>query len=102
MKVEKYYDNVMIAGRNLFDQSVNAAAQGDGYTVGCLLDYLYFEKYCKMIYLSKQQVLNANPKPIHKTDFTGNLYQPGNKTMFFIIEEAKETTFNFSQGTARV
>ena len=27
----------------------NATGQGDYYTTGCLLDYHYFEKYCKMI-----------------------------------------------------
>ena len=40
--------------------------QGDDYTTGCLIDYTYFKKYHKMIAvdLSKQQVLDADPKAI--------------------------------------
>ena len=36
-----------------------ATSQGDDYTTGCLLDYLYFKKYYKMIAvnLSKQKTL---------------------------------------------
>ena len=42
---------------------------------GCLLDYHYFEKFYKMIAvdLSKQQVLEADPKAIQQNDFIGNL-----------------------------
>ena len=54
--------------------------------------------------LTKQQVLNADPKAIHKISFAGILAQNGceNTTMFFIIEEAKETNLDFSQGTVTV
>ena len=53
--------NVMIDGRNLFDQPIKndlktydnirkiVTGQGDDYTTGCLLDYSYFKKYCKLI-----------------------------------------------------
>ena len=34
--------------------------------------------------LSKQQALDADPKVIQHINFTGNLDQAGNKTMFFI------------------
>ena len=36
------------------------------YTTGCLLDYIYFKNYYKMIPvdLSKQEALDANPKAI--------------------------------------
>ena len=70
--------NVMIDGKNFFDQPVKnnkgtyenirkiATGQGDDYTTSCLLDYIYFKNYYKMIAidLSKQQALNANPKAI--------------------------------------
>ena len=71
---------------------------------GCLLDYSYFKDYCKMIAidLSKQQVLDADPRAIQQINFTPNLDRAGNTTMFFIIEEAKETVFEFSQGTVKV
>ena len=52
--------------------------------------------------LSKQQALDAYPRAIQRTNFTANLHREGNKTMFFIIEEAKETVLHFSQGTVKV
>ena len=68
----------MIDGKNVFDQPVKRsvraydniqktkAGEGDDYTTGCLLDYIYFNNYYKMIPidLSKQQELDANPKAI--------------------------------------
>ena len=44
----------------------NATGQGDDYTTGCLLDYIYFKKYYKVIVadLSKQQGLDAGLKAI--------------------------------------
>ena len=52
--------------------------------------------------LSKQQELAADPRAIQQINFTANLDRPGNTTMFFIIEEAKKTVFEFSQGTVKV
>ena len=107
----------MIDGKNLFDQPINSRfktyenirkiirlGQGDNYTTGCLLDYSYFKGHYKMIAidLSKQQALDADPRAIQQINFTANLDRAGNTTMFFIIEEAKETVFEFSQGTVKV
>ena len=68
-----------------------------------MLDYTYFKKYYKMIAvdLSKQQVLDADPKAIQQINFTANLYRTGNTRFYFILEEAKETNFEFSQGTLK-
>ena len=52
--------------------------------------------------LSKQQALGANPRAIQQINFTANFDRDGNTTMFFIIEEAKETVLDFSQGTVKV
>ena len=52
--------------------------------------------------LSKQQVLDADPRAIQQINFTPNLDRAGNTTMFFITEEAKETVLGFSQGTVKV
>ena len=52
--------------------------------------------------LSKQQALDADPRAIQQTNFTANLDRAGNTTMFFIIEKAKETVLDFSQGTVEV
>ena len=106
----------MIDEKNFFDQTVKnnkimfenirkiATSQGDDYTTGCLLDYIYFKNYYKMIAvdLSKQQALDADPKAIQQINFTANLDRARNTTMFFIIEEAKETVLDFSQGTVKV
>ena len=54
------------------------------------------------IYLRKQQALDADPKAIQQINFTGNLDQAGSATMFFIIQESRETISDFSQGFATV
>ena len=98
----------MIDGKNFFDQIVknnkvtygnirkSSTGQGDDYTTGCLLDYIYFKNYCKMIAvdLSKQQVLDADPKAIQQINFTANLDRAGNTRIYFILDEAKETVFH--------
>ena len=69
-----------------------------------MLDYPYCKENCKTIVvdLSKQQALDADPRAIQQINFTANLDRAGNTTMFFIIEEAKETVLDFSQGTVKV
>ena len=105
----------MIDGKSFFDQPINsmtktcknirkiATGQGDDYRTGCLLDYPYFKNHYKMIALdlSKQQALDADPRVIQQINFTviqqisfTNLDRNGNTSMFFIIEEAKETVLN--------
>ena len=107
--------NVVIDGKNFFDQPVKndkvtyknirklAIAHGDDYTTGCLLDYTYFKKYYKMIAidLSRQQALDADPRAIQQINFTVNLDRANTK-IYFILEEAKETIFEFSQGTVKI
>ena len=106
----------MIDGRNVFDQPINsmnktyenirkiATDKGDDYTTGCLLDYAYFKENYKMIAidLRRQNELDADSRAIQKINFTANLDRAGNTTIFFIIEEAKETVFEFSQRTVKV
>ena len=52
--------------------------------------------------LSKQQELDADPRAIQQINFTANLDRAGNTRFYFILEEAKETVFEFSQGTVKV
>ena len=106
----------MIDGKNFFDQPIKndmktydnirkiTTGQGHDCTTGCILDYPYSEEYYKMIAvaLSKQQALDANPEAIPQINFTRNLGGNNNRVMFFIIEEAKETIFNFSEETVKV
>ena len=51
---------------------------------------------------SKQQALDADPKAIQQINFTANLDKLENTGIFFILEEAKETALDISQGTAKV
>ena len=67
--------NVLIDGRNFYDQPINdiikqygeirkiETGQGDDYTTGCFLDYQYFKDHYKLIAvdLSKQKELDADP-----------------------------------------
>ena len=52
--------------------------------------------------LSKQQALDADPRTIQQINFIANLDKAGNPRIYFILEEAKETILNFSQGTVEV
>ena len=49
--------------------------------------------------LSKQHVLNADPKSIQQINFTGNVSGNNSRLRFFIIEEVKGTILDFLQGT---
>ena len=106
----------MINGENFFDQTIKnskvtyenirkiATGQGDDYTTGCSLDYPYFLDTYKMIAvdLSKQQALDADPKTIQQINFTENLDRDRNTRVYSILEEAKESILDFSQGTVKV
>ena len=52
--------------------------------------------------LGKQQALDADPRALQQINFTANLDRTGNTRLYFILEEAKETIFKFSQGTVKV
>ena len=52
--------------------------------------------------LSKQQALDADRKATQQINFTALLDRIGNTRFYFILEEAKETVFGFSQGTVKV
>ena len=87
----------MIDRKNLYDQSVKnnkatyenirklATLQGDDYTTGCLLDYMYFKNYFKLIAvdLSKQKALDPDLKAIQQINFTANLDRAGKKEILF-------------------
>ena len=101
--------------KNFFDQPIKnnkvtyeiirkiVNGQGDEYTNSCLLDYIYFKNYYKMVEvdLSQQQVLDADPKAIQQINFTANVKREANTRFYSILEESKETVFEFSQGTVK-
>ena len=106
----------MINGENFLDQPTKnkkitydnirniATGYGDDSTTGCLLDYSYFIETYKIIAvdLSKQKALDFDPKVIQQINFTGHLDRAGNTRLYFILEEAKETVLDFSQGIVKI
>ena len=52
--------------------------------------------------LRNQHALDADPRAIEQINFTANLDRAGNTRVYFILEEAKETILDFSQGTVKV
>ena len=100
----------MIDRKNVFDHSVKnnkatydnirklATGQGDDYTTGYLLDYIYLDYiYLDYIYyfnliavdLSKRQALDGDPMAIQQINFTENLDRAGKTRFYLILEEAK-------------
>ena len=115
-KLETKDYTVMIDGQIVLDELAknylkayynmikSSTGQLDQYTTGCLLDYFYFREHYKLIAidLSKQPALDADTKAIQQLNFSENLDRVGNTTRIFIIEEAKGTILDFSQGTVKV
>ena len=57
--------------------------RNNDYTTGNLLDYLYYQKYCKLIGidLSRQK----NTRIPQQTNFVGKLEEDDDATMFFVF-----------------
>ena len=69
-------------------------SRNDDYTTGNLLDYLYHQKYCKLIGIDLSRQTNTSiPQQIN---FVGKLEEGHGATMFFIAEKQQETVLNFS------
>ena len=52
--------------------------------------------------LSKQRALYADPKAIQQINFTANLSDNDNISMFSITEEVKEKMSDFSKGNVKL
>ena len=117
IKIENY--NIEIGGRNFYGLSINdsikqygenrkvSTGQGDDYTTGCLKDFSYFEKKYRLIAvdLSKQKALDADSRAIQEIIFTGKIKATKVNTkviIYYILEQSKETTLEFSKGTTKV
>ena len=111
--------NVLIDGRNFYDQPINdiikqydevrkvSTGYGDDYTTGCLLDYAYFKDNYRLIAvdLSKQKALDADPRAIQQIIFTGKIKAAEANTrviIYYILEKSKETILQFSKETTKV
>ena len=70
----------------------------------CLLNYPYFKNYYKLIAidLKKQEKLFVDTKATQQINFAGNTNRREGPTMFIIVEEAKETVLDYSNGTVEI
>ena len=109
--------NVLIDGRNFYDQPINdlikqydeirkvSTGYGDDYTTGCLLDYAYFKDNYRLIAvdLSKQKALDADPRAIQQIVFQGVVGGDDNTKIRLctVLEQSKETVLEFYKGTAK-
>ena len=103
--------NVLIDGRNFFDQPINdqikkydeirkiATRKRDDYTTGCLLDYQYFKDHYQLIAvnLSLQKELDADPRSTQKIEFYDMLNT--NSQVCTVLEKSKETVLEFYKET---
>ena len=115
--------NVLIDGRNFCDQNISddfkkyeelrkvMTGRGEDYTTGSLLDCDYWKNNYKLICcdLSKQKVLDSNPKAnqqiefIYRLDNIKNDNQGGNRVQILsLLGKEKETNLEFSKGMIKV
>ena len=112
--------NFLIDGRNYYDQNTSddfkkykelrkiMTGKGEDYTTGSLLDYDYYKKNYKLAAcdLSKQKVLDSNPKASQQIEFIyklDNTRNPSTKAQILtVLEKEKETRLKFSRGTVKV
>ena len=110
--------NVLIDGRNFYDQPINdmikqnveirkiSTGYGDDYTTGCLLDYANFKDNCRLIAvdLSKQEALDAYLRAVQQIvlqGIVGGEYNTKIK-LYTILEKSKETILKIAKGIAKV
>ena len=104
--------NVMIDGKTFFDQI--AWLKHTKYYKNCCRSsgWLYNWWFVRLSLFQRSWQIDCNifkqtasswcRSKSSSTNFMANLDRDGNTTMFFIIEEAKETVLDFSQGTIKV
>ena len=111
-------DNVLIDGRNFYDQLINglikeydevrkvSTVHSDDYTTGSLLDYAYFKDNQKLIAvdLSKQKALDADRRAIQEIVFQG-VVGGDDKTkirLYTIPKQSKERILEFCKKTTEL
>ena len=79
-----------------------ALRKGDDCTTGCLLDYQYFKDHYKLVacYLSKQAILDSDPRAIQQTELAYRLDNDVKSQILTVLE--KETILEFSKGTVKL
>ena len=101
----------MIDRKKFYEQPINdvikqynevrkvSTGQGDDYTTGCLLDYVYFKDNYRLIAvdLSKQKALDADQSAIQQIVFQGVVGRDDNTKirLYTILEKSEETVLEF-------
>ena len=115
-RVEVKDYNVLIDGRNFYDQNINdsitrynellklTTGKSEDYTTGCLIDYDYYVKDWRIVVvnLSHQSVLDSDPKAIQQIGFIYKLENNANAQILTILEKEKETVLEFNKGTVKI
>ena len=99
----KVIDNKVVE----IDAANGESDESDDYTIGCLLDFAYFEKNYKLIApdLIKQKALDADSRAIQQIIFTGKIKVTEANTrviIYYILEHTKEKMPEFGKGTTKV
>ena len=108
--------NVLIDGRNFFDQNVNdnitrytellklTTGRSEDYSTGSLIDYDYYIKDFNIVAidLSHQSVLNSDPKVIQQIEFIYKINAGLSADIFTILEKKKQARVEFSKGIVKV
>ena len=111
--------NVLIDGRNFYDQNVNrgivrynellkmTTGRSEDYSTGCLLDYDYYIKDFNIvgIDLSHQAVLDSDPKINQRIEFVYKLLSGNvviNYDLLTVLEKEKQEVLKFSEKTVKV
>ena len=69
-------------------------SKNDDYTTGNLLNYLYHQKYYKLIGTTLSRQTNAIIP--QRVNFAGKLEEDDGATMFFVSEKQQKIVVNFS------
>ena len=115
-RVEIKNYNVLIDGRNFYDQHVNGSivrysellkmttGRSEDYSTRCLLDYDYYIKDFNIggIDLSHEAVLDSDPKQIKFVYKLPSGNAAINYDLLTILEKEKQTVLKFSERTVKV
>ena len=68
--------------------------KSDNYTAGCLLDYHYYSNQYNIVAadLSKQEILDSDPRAIQKVQLTYSISNNVNAQILTILEKEKQTS----------
>ena len=111
--------NVLIDGRNFYDQNVNSSivrsnellkmtiGKSEDYSTGCLLDYDYYLKDFNIAAkdLFHQAVLDSDPKVNQQIEFVYKLTSTNNAINYdlvTVLEKEKQAVLRLSEGTVKV